>query len=75
VSIYAIAIHGRAVTMKPGELSPEAAALQRVGLGEALDSGWQLLHEGGRARRPVKIRIKAEAKTRIYSRPRRRGWP
>jgi len=59
MSIYAIVIHGGAVTMQPGELSPEEAAFQRVGLGEALDAGWRILHEGGSALNAVEAAVRS----------------
>ncbi|GAB3845350.1 isoaspartyl peptidase/L-asparaginase [Hymenobacter terrigena] len=46
---YALVIHGGAVTMNPGELSPEEEAAQREGLAEALHAGWEILHRGGPA--------------------------
>jgi beta-aspartyl-peptidase (threonine type) len=46
---YVLVIHGGAVTMKPGELSPEEEAAQREGLAEALQAGWEILHRGGPA--------------------------
>ena len=46
---YALVIHGGAVTMKPGELSPEEEAAQREGLAQALQAGWEILHRGGSA--------------------------
>ncbi|MBF9144079.1 isoaspartyl peptidase/L-asparaginase family protein [Hymenobacter properus] len=46
---YALVIHGGAVTMKPGELSPEEEAAQREGLSQALEAGWEILHRGGSA--------------------------
>ncbi|MDB5270748.1 MAG: isoaspartyl peptidase/L-asparaginase [Hymenobacter sp.] len=46
---YALVIHGGAVTMKPGELSPEEEAAQREGLADALQAGWKILHRGGPA--------------------------
>ncbi|GAA4499233.1 isoaspartyl peptidase/L-asparaginase [Hymenobacter ginsengisoli] len=49
MSPYALVIHGGAVTMKPGELSPEEEATQREGLTEALQAGWEILHRGGSA--------------------------
>jgi beta-aspartyl-peptidase (threonine type) len=49
MSTYALVIHGGAVTMKPGELSPEEEAAQREGLAEALQAGWEILHRGGPA--------------------------
>jgi len=59
MSIYALVIHGGAVTMKPGELSQEEAAFQRVGLGEALDAGWQILHQGGSALDAVEAAVRS----------------
>ena len=49
MSQYALVIHGGAVTMKPGELSPEEEAAQREGLAQALQVGWEVLHRGGSA--------------------------
>lgn len=49
MSPYAIVIHGGAVTMQPGELSPEEEAAQREGLAQALQAGWEVLHRGGPA--------------------------
>ncbi|MBO2011294.1 isoaspartyl peptidase/L-asparaginase family protein [Hymenobacter negativus] len=49
MSTYALVIHGGAVTMKPGELSPEEEAAQREGLAQALQAGWEILHRGGPA--------------------------
>jgi beta-aspartyl-peptidase (threonine type) len=49
MSTYALVIHGGAVTMKPGQLSPEEEAAQRAGLAEALQAGWEILHRGGPA--------------------------
>jgi len=46
---YALVIHGGAVTMKPGELSPEEETAQREGLAQALQAGWEILHRGGPA--------------------------
>ena len=46
---YALVIHGGAVTMKPGELSPDEEAAQREGLSAALQAGWEILHRGGPA--------------------------
>ncbi|WP_375437381.1 isoaspartyl peptidase/L-asparaginase family protein [uncultured Hymenobacter sp.] len=46
---YAIVIHGGAVTMKPGQLTPEEEAHQREGLSQALQAGWEVLHDGGTA--------------------------
>ena len=48
MSTYALVIHGGAVTMKPGQLSPEEEA-QREGLAEDLQAGWEILHRGGPA--------------------------
>jgi beta-aspartyl-peptidase (threonine type) len=59
MSMYAIVLHGGAVTMKPGELSPEEAAFQRVGLGQALDVGWQILHQGGSALDAVEAAVRS----------------
>ena len=49
MSTYALVIHGGAVTMKPGQLSPEEEAAQREGLAQALQAGWEVLHRGGPA--------------------------
>ncbi|WP_022824107.1 isoaspartyl peptidase/L-asparaginase family protein [Hymenobacter norwichensis] len=49
MSKYAIVIHGGAVTMKPGELTPEEEAQQREGLRQAVQAGWAILHHGGTA--------------------------
>jgi beta-aspartyl-peptidase (threonine type) len=49
MSPYALVIHGGAVTMKPGELSPAEEAAQREGLAQALQTGWEILHRGGTA--------------------------
>ncbi|UOQ67098.1 isoaspartyl peptidase/L-asparaginase family protein [Hymenobacter volaticus] len=49
MSKYAIVVHGGAVTMKPGQLTPEEEAHQREGLSQAVQAGWQVLHEGGTA--------------------------
>ncbi|MGI4742519.1 MAG: isoaspartyl peptidase/L-asparaginase family protein [Janthinobacterium lividum] len=59
MSTYAIVLHGGAVTMKPGELSPEEADLQRVGLGEALHAGWLILHQGGSALDAVEAAVRS----------------
>ncbi|QKG53430.1 isoaspartyl peptidase/L-asparaginase family protein [Hymenobacter sp. BRD67] len=48
-STYALVIHGGAVTLKPGELSPEEETAQREGLAQALQAGWEILHCGGSA--------------------------
>ncbi|WP_235998480.1 isoaspartyl peptidase/L-asparaginase family protein [Hymenobacter sp. BT559] len=58
MSLYAIVIHGGAVTMKPGELSEEEAAFQRVGLGEALQAGWIILNQGGSALDAVEAAVR-----------------
>lgn len=49
MSQYALVIHGGALMMKPGELSPEEEAAQRQGLAQALQVGWEVLHRGGSA--------------------------
>jgi beta-aspartyl-peptidase (threonine type) len=49
MSKYAIVIHGGAVTMKPGQLTPEEEAHQREGLHQAMQAGWAILHQGGTA--------------------------
>lgn len=46
---YALVIHGGAVTMKPGQLTPEMEAKQREGLYRAVQAGWAVLHQGGTA--------------------------
>ena len=56
---YAIVVHGGAVTMKPGELSEEEAAFQRVGLGEALHAGWTILSQGGSALDAVEAAVRS----------------
>ncbi|TPG66763.1 isoaspartyl peptidase/L-asparaginase [Hymenobacter nivis] len=57
--MYAIAIHGGALTMKPGELSEEEAAFQRVGLGKALHAGWLILNRGGTALDAVEAAVRS----------------
>ncbi|MGI4866403.1 MAG: isoaspartyl peptidase/L-asparaginase family protein [Janthinobacterium lividum] len=59
MSIYAVVIHGGAVTMKPGELSEEEAAFQRVGLGQALHAGWSILNQGGTALDAVEAAVRS----------------
>jgi beta-aspartyl-peptidase (threonine type) len=59
MSLYAIVLHGGAVTMKPGELSEEEAAFQRVGLGEALHAGWLILNQGGSALDAVEAAVRS----------------
>jgi beta-aspartyl-peptidase (threonine type) len=59
MSMYAIVLHGGAVTMKPGELSEEEAAFQRVGLGEALHAGWTILSQGGSALDAVEAAVRS----------------
>jgi beta-aspartyl-peptidase (threonine type) len=59
MSTYAIVIHGGAVTMKPGELSEEEAAAQRVGLGEALHAGWLILSLGSTALDAVEAAVRS----------------
>jgi beta-aspartyl-peptidase (threonine type) len=59
MSIYALVIHGGAVTMKPGELSEEEACFQRVGLGEALHAGWLILSQGGTALDAVEAAVRS----------------
>jgi beta-aspartyl-peptidase (threonine type) len=56
---YALVIHGGAVTMKPGELTPEEADLQREGLHLALDAGWQVLHRAGSALDAVEAAVRS----------------
>ncbi|MBF9224052.1 isoaspartyl peptidase/L-asparaginase family protein [Hymenobacter ruricola] len=55
---YALVIHGGAVTMKPGELSPEEENIQREGLRDALQAGWQILHDGGTALDAVETAVR-----------------
>ncbi|WP_426062020.1 isoaspartyl peptidase/L-asparaginase family protein [Hymenobacter sp. B1770] len=59
MSNYAIVIHGGAVTVKPGELSPEEEAQQREGLSQALQAGWQVLHDGGTALEAVETAVRS----------------
>jgi beta-aspartyl-peptidase (threonine type) len=59
MNMYAIVLHGGAVTMKPGELSEEEAAFQRVGLGEALHAGWTILNQGGSALDAVEAAVRS----------------
>ncbi len=59
MSMYTIVLHGGAVTMKPGELSEEEAAFQRVGLGEALQAGWLVLSQGGSALDAVEAAVRS----------------
>ncbi|MFD1873227.1 isoaspartyl peptidase/L-asparaginase family protein [Hymenobacter bucti] len=59
MNTYAIVLHGGAVTMKPGELSEEEAAFQRVGLGEALHAGWLILSRGGPALDAVEAAVRS----------------
>jgi beta-aspartyl-peptidase (threonine type) len=59
MSNYAIVLHGGAVTMKPGELSPEEADKQREGLRQALHAGWQILHNGGTALDAVEATVRS----------------
>jgi beta-aspartyl-peptidase (threonine type) len=56
---YALVIHGGAVTMKPGELSPEEEAAQREGLAQALQAGWEILHRGGPALDAVEAAVRS----------------
>jgi beta-aspartyl-peptidase (threonine type) len=49
MSTYALVLHGGAVTVQPGGLSLEEAAFQRQGLRQALQAGWEILHQGGTA--------------------------
>lgn len=58
MSTYAIVLHGGAVTMKPGELGPEEAAFQRQGLRQALQAGWEILHQGGPALAAVEAAVR-----------------
>ncbi|WP_303310854.1 isoaspartyl peptidase/L-asparaginase family protein [Hymenobacter sp. BT730] len=55
---YAIVIHGGAVTMDPSELSPETEAAQREGLQQALQAGWEILHQGGSALDAVEAAVR-----------------
>ncbi|HEX8658922.1 MAG TPA: isoaspartyl peptidase/L-asparaginase [Hymenobacter sp.] len=59
MSNYAIVIHGGAVTMKPDQLSPEEEALQREGLAQALQAGWEVLHRGGTALDAVEASVRS----------------
>ena len=59
MSSYAIVLHGGAVTMKPGELSPAEADLQRAGLRQALQAGWEILHHGGTALDAVEAAVRS----------------
>ena len=59
MSKYAIVVHGGAVTMKPGQLSPEEADKQREGLRQALHAGWQILHHGGTALDAVEATVRS----------------
>ena len=59
MSTYALVIHGGAVTMKPGQLSPEEEAAQREGLGQALHAGWEILHRGGPALDAVEAAVRS----------------
>ena len=59
MSPYAIAIHGGAVTLEPGKLSPEEEAQQREGLRQALHAGWQVLHDGGTALDAVEAAVRS----------------
>ncbi|MBD2770419.1 isoaspartyl peptidase/L-asparaginase [Hymenobacter sp. BT664] len=59
MSNYAIVIHGGAVTMKPGQLSPEEEARQREGLSQALQAGWEILHRGGTALDAVEASVRS----------------
>jgi beta-aspartyl-peptidase (threonine type) len=58
MNTYAIVLHGGAVTMKPGELSPEEAAFQRQGLRQAMQAGWEILHQGGTALAAVEAAVR-----------------
>ncbi len=58
MSTFAIAVHGGAVTVKPGELGPEEEAQQRAGLREALHAGWEILHRGGTALDAVEATVR-----------------
>ncbi len=55
---YALVLHGGAVTLRPGELSPEEAAFQRQGLRQALQAGWEILHQGGPALDAVEAAVR-----------------
>ena len=59
MSTYALVIHGGAVMMKPGELSPEEEAAQREGLAQALQAGWEILHRGGSALDAVEATVRS----------------
>ena len=59
MSTYALVIHGGAVTMKPGELSPAEEAAQRAGLAQALHAGWEVLHRGGPALDAVEAAVRS----------------
>ncbi|MDU0369433.1 isoaspartyl peptidase/L-asparaginase family protein [Hymenobacter endophyticus] len=58
MSQYALVLHGGAVTMEPGKLPPEEEAQQRQGLQEALQAGWQILHDGGTALDAVEAAVR-----------------
>jgi beta-aspartyl-peptidase (threonine type) len=59
MSTYALVLHGGAVTMKPGELSPAEEAAQRAGLAQALQAGWEVLHRGGPALDAVEAAVRS----------------
>ncbi|WP_460621521.1 isoaspartyl peptidase/L-asparaginase family protein [Hymenobacter tenuis] len=46
---YALVLHGGAVTMDPSNIPPEKEAALREGLQNALNVGWEILHQGGTA--------------------------
>jgi len=59
MSQYAIVIHGGAVTLAPNALGPAEADAQRAGLGEALHTGWLVLHQGGTALDAVEAAVRS----------------
>lgn len=59
MSPYALVLHGGAVTLEPGTLTPEEEAQQRQGLQEALNAGWQILHDGGTALDAVEAAVRS----------------
>ncbi|MET4105445.1 isoaspartyl peptidase/L-asparaginase [Hymenobacter sp. UYP22] len=59
MSQYALVLHGGAVTMEPSKLTPEEEAQQRQGLQEALQAGWQILHDGGTALDAVEAAVRS----------------
>lgn len=58
MSPYALVLHGGAVTLRPGELGPEEIAFQRQGLRQALQAGWEILHQGGAALDAVEAAVR-----------------